>query len=1019
MSTIPERQEIATAKYEDAASVVSAIANGGDTAEVPTLSGPTPTIKKWMKDRDVQLGSIVVNADRAEQAAEVAQTTAGIYADTATGLAATATGTLKYFYVPSVDNNEILALYRNNSGAAVDTGKRSPSQKLIESIRLTSGELFSEVSTFGQAFNGGVLVVGADGRNIGVKIPAGQTGNTSYVRAQLGLQDRIASLVGTKIQIDVYYDATLNFLTETVMTTLVMQVLRAGSAVTVTPDTQSLTQSGSVIHKTLTYTIQDGDSDVYPVFRPGISTTAAERSAVMSSVSWKLLSQPTGKVSWSDFHLASCLAPLSKKIAANTITSGERMDGNLYAWNGEALGGSVRVNDTSGNMVGLTIPNGASGGTAYLSPFVAIDGVALAGTTLRMSAKFKATANFTADCPSGNTVAQVKRGTASVNVAVTNLRVSQDGEVITKTFDYVINSADVAIAPTYQISGAAVPAAYDRSITIASIKFVLPDLTADALLGIQVNAATSKLGVRGPEKYVTVAETGGDFTTLAAVNAASASASLASPVLAIMMNPEGVLNVNLNDYFDVRGNGSGRVLLHHEAPADIDPVLIQTLQVLRPEKNNRLENIRATIKNGRYPIHRDSGNAFKNSKVVAYNCDFEHLGNQSAQDYQNSLPGGGVTVWPSLHAWGYGASSGETVVLENGRLKSPKSAYYMHTNLNFSAPSHNLVHGEVLVATDDTGKAVTIQPLGSGQADTVTLRGNSINGDVYYWCNPWLPSTLDYQPANHSEVKLFGYGNSPAVFEISEFGRALKIESLIDGDDSSVAVSGTAASVIFGKEAYQLDGCPGIPGYAYGWADISGGNVGSPTVGNITSLGKRLGNCTTVNKVLTVLIDGVTTKTVTFNLDYTNVSNVDILASINGVLAGSAVATAYNVGARYRPSFTDEELELVNATSEGIRMGMAVAYDNHHKRIRKMTAADDPSMFRGVAWEDIYPNTSGRVKTRGYLSRTDLFGLTAALMTFRQAVYIDPAMPGRMTLTPGINAIMRAVRTDAVEVTSK
>lgn len=132
MSTIPERQELATAKYEDAASVVSDIANGGDTTEVQTESGPTPTIKKWMKDRDAQLGSIEVNADRAEQAADVATQSSGIFGTTALGLVGTTSG--KYFYVPSPDSSESLVLYKNDAGAAIDTGKRTPSSIAIQDI---------------------------------------------------------------------------------------------------------------------------------------------------------------------------------------------------------------------------------------------------------------------------------------------------------------------------------------------------------------------------------------------------------------------------------------------------------------------------------------------------------------------------------------------------------------------------------------------------------------------------------------------------------------------------------------------------------------------------------------------------------------------------------------------------------------------------------------------------------------------------------------------------------------------
>lgn len=130
MSTIPERQELATAKYEDAASVVSDIANGDETTEVPTESGPTPTIKKWMKDRDAQLGSIEVNADRAEIASDQAQYSAGMVKDTAEGIA---TGK-RYFSVLSPDSDKVLMIYENVSGAAVDTGKRTPDAFYISAL---------------------------------------------------------------------------------------------------------------------------------------------------------------------------------------------------------------------------------------------------------------------------------------------------------------------------------------------------------------------------------------------------------------------------------------------------------------------------------------------------------------------------------------------------------------------------------------------------------------------------------------------------------------------------------------------------------------------------------------------------------------------------------------------------------------------------------------------------------------------------------------------------------------------
>ena len=63
----------------------------------------------------------------AEAARDAAQLSAGVYATTAAGLAATTSG--KYFNVPSAESREFLILYQNSSGTAVEV-KRYPSAAL-------------------------------------------------------------------------------------------------------------------------------------------------------------------------------------------------------------------------------------------------------------------------------------------------------------------------------------------------------------------------------------------------------------------------------------------------------------------------------------------------------------------------------------------------------------------------------------------------------------------------------------------------------------------------------------------------------------------------------------------------------------------------------------------------------------------------------------------------------------------------------------------------------------------------
>lgn len=140
----------------------------------------------------------------------------------------------------------------------------------------------------------------------------------------------------------------------------------------------------------------------------------------------------------------------------------------------------------------------------------------------------------------------------------------------------------------------------------------------------------------------------------------------------------------------------------------------------------------------------------------------------------------------------------------------------------------------------------------------------------------------------------------------------------------------------------------------------------------ITSLGKRLGDCTSVSKVLQVVVNGGAPLVIPFTLNYTDISNATILAAINSVLGSNAVATEYALGNRYRPRFSDEEQTLENASGVGIPMGIVLAFDSAYKRVRAMTSADPVSLFAGVAWEDIYPGAWGRMKTSGYLPINDL-----------------------------------------------
>lgn len=112
-----------------------------------------------------QVASAQAEADRAADLAILAGAALGssnTFEDIAAGLAGTSSG--QYFSVPSAEDAEYLALYKNNEGVADDTLKRYPSTNAISAIQEIvseeSGEEFVLMDELGHV----VMRIGEDGR---------------------------------------------------------------------------------------------------------------------------------------------------------------------------------------------------------------------------------------------------------------------------------------------------------------------------------------------------------------------------------------------------------------------------------------------------------------------------------------------------------------------------------------------------------------------------------------------------------------------------------------------------------------------------------------------------------------------------------------------------------------------------------------------------------------------------------------------------------------------------------------
>ncbi|CAN7154418.1 hypothetical protein LJR044_002510 [Microbacterium foliorum] len=460
----------------------------------------------------------------------------------------------------------------------------------------------------------------------------------------------------------------------------------------------------------------------------------------------------------------------------------------------------------------------------------------------------------------------------------------------------------------------------------------------------------------------------------------------------------------------------GSVILRGELPDSATDAQIQGTSTVWFKDTARIENIVITARNMRYAVHSESSGAIVDYLHEMSGCHVEHFGNDGARAWRTANPGSGMspsTVWASDRAWGYGASSGGRERHENTTFVSRLDAWYVHDNADWSKPAnHELINCRI-IATDPAGR-LRVEPLGSGQTSRVIVRA-SVNDFLYVneADTPWISTALANQVANHSQILVTVEGLGPIGFLTSARGKALRIESASSGASSSVRLSGTAAAAIVGR-VFTRDGGGGLKGEAWGEFDISGilvGPAGTTQVAN--TLGRRLGDCTTVNKTLTVTVDGGAPVNVVFTGNHTADSNATILALINAALGSAATASEYSVsqGETY-PTFPDREVTVRNDGTAGIPRFAAVRTSPVTGRaIRIHGTADPVSVFAGIALEPIAPGKTGRVLKSGLLNTpTQLYGYASGLAV-GAPLYLSDSTAGAFSAT-GTRQVLVGHHTD-------
>ena len=396
--------------------------------------------------------------------------------------------------------------------------------------------------------------------------------------------------------------------------------------------------------------------------------------------------------------------------------------------------------------------------------------------------------------------------------------------------------------------------------------------------------------------------------------------------------------------------------------------------------NFEFENVTITGQNLRYAVHSDGGRlGNENYTMKATNCVFEHLGNTN-----NAL-----TVWNSVYAVGIGTSSGQKFIYDNCTFKSSLAPMQMHTNFNFTMPSIQSYKNCIFWNTGTNMKLADMFGYTSHQQDLVVLDNCKFvncfifsNGSDSTFC----PALSDLQ-WNLYEVKYKGFGNDPLLFKNGFNGHVLQIKSKSTGVSSTVSfdvnstafpiiikdkdyVSGSYTNVVneFFNNGYAVrNGETGLSGYALGLLDVG---INAQNGQYLKSLGKRLGDCSTVNKTLTVSIDG-TPYNIVFDKNYNGTStttpptytNDQIVTEITNIIGSVAtVQWLYPMDSLNTYGDFQDNIRFAKS-SELILKGYGVVIESG--LARKATSSD--ARIDGVALNDFTTGGTGRVLVRGII----------------------------------------------------
>jgi hypothetical protein len=434
--------------------------------------------------------------------------------------------------------------------------------------------------------------------------------------------------------------------------------------------------------------------------------------------------------------------------------------------------------------------------------------------------------------------------------------------------------------------------------------------------------------------------------------------------------------VDLEDFINLEGVNKNQTIIECTLPDNLGTSFPYELyQGVYIDSESDFKKFSVIFGTGRYALHIDGGfnGRLINTKQLVQDSLFWHKGNT----------GDALTRWGVGTAFGHGSNSGQITTLERCIFRNPSSGLFYHNNYDFANVSiTKYIDCEVITDLGNNDGNVVIQNLGSGITDILEIKNTNITQSPFKLTYDNL--SLTNLKADSADIEVVTDLEPRAVRNYDCVDMCLRIDSLSVGGGSYILldVSSTAYNDILGDSSQGFQtlnrygliyrngysrktGNQGLSGFAYGDYNIKENITQAKYV---NSLGKRLGDCSTVNKVLSLNIDGVNYN-ITFDKNYNgtadtvipNYTNAQILTEINTVIGGVALASEFKVAMEYYPKFKNVQVRTYEDSSEALR-GYGVVFIENNK-MRKALNSDNK--IDGILLDDVATGETARLIIKG------------------------------------------------------